>query len=65
MGEGVPFCFLAYFVGFTKSSVIFLCARFCLNHVQMVLEKKKEMCASVVWLELCCVTVSALPPLEG
>lgn len=64
-GEGVPFCFFAYFVCFTESSVIFLCARFCLNHVQMVLKKKKEMCASVLWPELRCVTVSALPPLES
>lgn len=28
---------------FTESPVIFLCARFCLNHVQMVLKKKKEI----------------------
>lgn len=41
--KGIPFCFFGcFFFGLAKNSVIFLCTRFCLNHVQMVLQGKKR-----------------------
>lgn len=43
MGSGVCVCFFVFvFFGLAKRSVIFLCTLFCLNHVLVVLEKKKK-----------------------
>lgn len=60
--QGVPFCFFGFcFFSSAKNSVIFLCTRFCLNHVQMVLQgkKKENACICVTARTLLCDSISA------
>lgn len=68
LGTHLAFGFLGIlFFFFGQELSHFLCTRFCLNHVQIILQKKKKKkkkrkrCAFVSWPEPCCVTVLALP----
>lgn len=65
MGGRGPILFLGILCLFHRELRQFSVARLCLDRVQVVLRKKKEMCASGSWPELRCVTVSALPLLKG